>query len=272
MPSTYRFFPDKSGHGGKFIEQAPMKYPRAHFTLIPYPTGSNMAIAIGGVTQDGDECKNVPAVLAAESELFTVLETQTGAKCKEDGALPTKEVGCFMSSDTFPIAKLKEPRSHHAFVPVDDGKRFLILGGFSDIDEKQSAETIELLDNNYQSQEVGTLKDAFGDLSAIKLLDGSVLVLGGRNTNEPSKLTSNLSARLEPKFDSEHKLIGLTQSLLQKGCELSLGRYNHKLVELPQRSVLVVGGVTQTNQGLSAAKMGEFYIPKFTLMSDAYPD
>ncbi len=249
LASALRYFPEDR----IFEAQGDMGSPRVHFAGGSFELGRGayqLAFASGG--------------LGAGESLLDSMEVfvtgPAGQRCHGQG-VPTARRGCFSypGEDGNPAqSKHSSPRWHHQAVPIDRGRQVLFVGGYSDFDKLEGIVHLELLNEALQfisNENIGSLRAGRGELSATPLHDGSLLVVGGYNSENPTTFAS----RLIP-FSTK----GLTEGFQihpLMDCELSEGRMSHTAIRLEHGPVLVLGGLSTYEGNPFASRRPEIYFP-----------
>ncbi|MGQ0503779.1 MAG: hypothetical protein ACT4TC_00515, partial [Myxococcaceae bacterium] len=141
--------------------------------------------------------------------------------------------------------QLRGFRRGAAFAPFADGSRFLLVGGYSTVNDTtgvQPVNTSEILNTSDTLQtpslsEGPNVASPRGDACAAALPDGRVLVIGGRAGQGAGTRSDATVELISPSDDGHATTLGLAA--------LSTGRYWHTCTTLKDGSVLVLGGLSE---------------------------
>lgn len=155
---------------------------------------------------------------------------------------------------------LRQGRRDAVTTPYGDGKRLLVVGGYSSAgtpdDSARPVGASELLDLQSDAPTIsqGPTIVGRGELCAVTLPGGRVLTAGGRRQNGEGFLASSGSVELITPTD------GLTGGVLGMS-SVQPARYLHTCTPLPDGSVLVSGGVDSDGRGMRPASGTYLFMP-----------
>lgn len=264
--SVARFFPDPVDPlGGTLSEEGHMQDARVNHAMTPLLREGTLALVSGGQGADGEPLSTM--------EVMVVGANQT--ECVE-GTFADATHGCWVPNP-FGLA-MAQPRFGHRVVPVGAGHQLVFVGGYASRDRATMVQDLELLDTKYRSgaNEVfafvganaaagevpaGRLATGRGEFGATPLIDGRILLSGGRQGRYPVKTTSILAPC------NGGAAAGCTTQFVETElpgeCALSQPRYGHEALLLHNGTVLFTGGVSAQGQGdLTALRRAEVYFPR----------
>lgn len=246
----------------RLVALAPLSSPRATHAIV---RTDRHILLIGGCVRDG--CEAGPA--SATIDIFSLADNsrmvgsllaprvQPGAvslggglalvaggwvKGHVDSTTEIYDVGAGRSTRG---PMMQEPRSAAALVRLADG-RALIIGGWNGTIPLASAEIYD--PETQELASVGQMAQARSGATATLLSDGRVLVAGG-GTGDGGNRVALASAEI---FDPATNAFTPTGSL-------SLRRYKHGAVALPDGSVLIIGGSDERDYAGKTATVERYY-------------
>ncbi len=255
LATTWRFFPGDVAdpRAGRFEQQGRLAEARSEHTLTALlDRGNEPAVVAGGLGVDG---------ALASIEVFTTNPQQGG--CVNDQR-PSVDFGCWIR----PTGRvLQRARFGHRAVRVGvDREKVLWVGGFASEDRAQFARELEMLDEGLEVVSGGdSLEFGRGDLAAVRLADGDVVVAGGRSGDAPHGVVTRLRRR-------ENADEGFVAVAVDPQCDLSEARWGLQAVRLTTGTVLFAGGVSvNAERNKVATRRAAIYFPRVVDLSTVYP-
>jgi len=263
LASVLRLVPgaDQDVVSGTLVAQGDMRAARAwHTSSRLHPRQDAPIIVAGGIGADGEALDVM--------EALTVNPGQSGCPT---GQSPTTQVGCWVQPQG---VVLTQARFGHRAVPLAGGRQILFVGGFTSADRSQTATLLEMVDVDFKMSggpgqtNVGQIETGRGDLGAVVLGDGSVLLSGGAQGKRPLRSTT----RLVPCPPEQACMQLFTERRLPDGCGMSQERYGHETVQLQNGTVMLLGGVGLAGQeSLTTMGRAEIYFPAPAFLNEVYP-
>jgi hypothetical protein len=241
------------------VQQFALAEPRSRHSAAVDIAGR--ILLVGGVGAGGALVSSAEGVEPAAGRTFAVptplprmgaavVPFQDGQRLAviggSDGSQVLREVMMFsFNGSTFAPASasvlLRQARRDAVATPYDDGKKLLVLGGYSTAgnpdDNARPVSASEVLELNPESPtlSVGPSIVGRGELCAVSLPGGRVFTLGGRRLAEAGLSSSGVVELITPTQNPTGGVLGMTPLLPT--------RYLHTCTLLPDGSVLVVGGL-----------------------------
>ncbi len=240
MASVLRFFPDPANPiGGRFVQQADMRDARVYHALSRLSRANAPLLVSGGLGADGQPLDGI--------EVLTLDPNQPSCAHEEHA---TAERGCWVSPTG---AVLGTARFGHQAIPLPSpAQGVLFVGGYANKARTQMATQLEIMGtaaNPFGMQgadpasgelPVGELASGRGDFTATALLDGRILVAGGRQGTEPIKDTTLLvPCHPETGAQCTH---AYEEHELEATCGMSQKRFGQEATMLQNGTVLLFGG------------------------------
>ncbi|MCK6570070.1 hypothetical protein L6V77_03055 [Myxococcota bacterium] len=260
-----RFFPDPVDPvGGTLSAEGHLQDARVNHAMAPLLREGTLAIVAGGQGVDGEPLKSLEVMVV-------------GGNMTECVAGTTADTvhGCWVPNP-YGLA-LAEPRFGHRALRVGSGHELLFVGGYTARDRTAMAQSLELLHTKLRTEggevfsfmgrrpesgelPIGRLTTGRGDFAATPLMDGRILVSGGRQGTLPVTTTSLLSP-CRPE-NGETCTQAFSEVELASECALSQPRFGHEAMRLQNGTVLFVGGVTHLGrETLAAINRAEVFFP-----------
>jgi hypothetical protein len=227
-------------------------------------------LLVGGVGADGSLISSAEGVEPAAGRTFpvptplprlgaTVVPFQDGQRLAviggSDGSAVSREVLMFsFNGTTFSPATasvlLRQGRRDAVAAAFDDGKKLLVLGGYSTPETPdENARPVaasEVLELNPEapSLSIGPAIVGRGNLCAVGLPGGRVFTAGGRRLGESGLSSSGVAELITPTQNVTGGVLGMMP--------ITPPRYLHTCTLLPDGSVLIIGGL---DEGSGSAKV-----------------
>jgi hypothetical protein len=125
-----------------------------------------------------------------------------------------------------------------------DGADLLLVGGHGHPTQVSPVASSEIVSSQSATVTAGPpMPGALGDVCAVTLVDGSVLAVGGRSSQMPAAFGTSSAASALIRASSQGGV------LREDGPNLPIGRYAHTCTALQDGTVLVTGGIRETEAG-----------------------